>query len=227
MLDQLFNQGHIWQRHRGAEAPALDTGFEALNRRLPGGGWPADGVTEILYPQLGIGELSLLLPCLKQLSQQERWLVWIAPPWQPNAAALVAAGVDIRSVLLLTPAQGTSTSRDILWALEESLKSGAVSAVFGWPKQITIPQARRLHMCASQYQVPCFLFKRQALDQTPPATPCALRLQLRPTTADAIEIDILKQRQGWPPPPFPLALKRYSPFRYTHSTLPVNTIHNE
>jgi cell division inhibitor SulA len=210
MLDQLFSQGHIWQCHRGGHTPVVDTGFELLNHYLPGGGWPTDGVTEILYPNFGIGELSLLLPCLRQLSEKEHWQAWVAPPWQPNAAALAAVGIDIRTVLLITP----SLNRDILWALEESLKSGAVSAVLGWPQQITPPQARRLQMCAAQYQVPCFLFKQQPLTQPSQATPCTLRLQLRPLSNHSLEIDILKQRQGWPPPPFPLTVKRYSRFRY-------------
>ena len=216
MLDQLFSQGQVWQHHRHSGVPALDTGFEALNRHLPGGGWPADGVTEILYPQMGIGEFSLLLPCLKQLSQQERWLIWVAPPWQPNAAALTAAGVDIRRILLLNPAAGSTQHRDVLWALEESLKSGAAAAVLAWPTHISVPQTRRLQICANQHQVPCFLFKQQALNQTPLATPCALRLRVKPVTNTAIEIDILKQRQGWPSPPFPVVIKRFTPFRYTY-----------
>ncbi len=214
MLDQLFSKGHIWQRHRGGSTSAIDTGYEALNQYLPDGGWPADGITEVLYPRLGMGELSLLLPCLRQLSQQERWLVWVMPPWQPNAAALAAAGIDIQALLLVQVKQQSAQNREILWTLEESLKSGAVSAVLGWPQQMTPPQARRLQMCASQYQVPCFLFKHQLNYKPPQATPCSLRLQLTPQNTDTLEVNILKQRQGWPPPPFALTVKRFSPFRY-------------
>lgn len=246
MLDQLFSQGRIWQRHRGDSSTTIDTGFEVMNHYLPSGGWPADGVTEILYPQPGLGELSLLLPCLQQLSQQERWLAWVAPPWQLNAAALANAGVDIRSILVINPksnaphgrhgsisnARNNSRSNfknysrskhknksyadnnQCLWSLEECLKSGAVSAVLGWPQQLKPDQARRLQMCAGQYQVPCFLFKQQPLTKPCPATPCALRLQLTADSSDTLTITVLKQRHGWPPPPFTLSLKRYSPFRY-------------
>lgn len=214
MLEQLFTQGRIWQRHHGDAPAAIDTGFEAMNQHLPGGGWPAAGVVEIIYPHLGLGELSLLLPCLRQLSQRERWLAWVAPPWRPNAAALVSAGVDIRKLLLVSPKNGVSQHRDTLWSLEECIKSGAVSAILGWPQQLKPDQARRLHLCASQYQVPCFLFKQQPVTQTPASTACALRLQLQAIDTQRVTVSVLKQRHGWPPPPFTLTLKRYSPFRY-------------
>ena len=133
--------------------------------------------------------------------------------------------MDIRNILLITPSQITHQLKDTLWTLEESIKSGAAAAVLGWPQQMSVPQARRLQMCASQYQVPCFLFKQQPIQEPIAATPCALRLQLKAITHDAVEIDILKQRHGWPSPPFCLAIKRYSPFRYANSHIN-NTLNN-
>ena len=44
------------------------TGFDVLDRHLPGGGWPATGLTEILTEHYGIGELSLLMPALARLA---------------------------------------------------------------------------------------------------------------------------------------------------------------
>lgn len=241
MLDQLFNQGHIWQRHRHHHPPALDSGFAELNQYLPGGGWPADGVIEILYSQPGIGELSLVLPCLNQLSEQARWIIWVAPPWQPNAAALAAQGMDISKLLIVnptkivTPTRGPTThrkkslgkhldnpqnalNREILWSLEEALKSDAASAVIGWPTYTNAAQIRRLQICADQHQVPCFLFRqipeRQFFANPMQANPCALRIAIAPAQHQSIAINILKQRQGWPPPPFILSLKRHSNYRY-------------
>lgn len=214
MLEQLFNRGQIWQRHHSSHPPALDTGFAALNRHLPGAGWPADGVTEILYPRHGVGELSLLLPCLAELSRKAMWIIWVAPPLRLNAGALAAAGVDIRQILVVSPRQNT----EILWAIEEGLKSGAASAVLGWPQQASATQVRRMQICAAQNQVPCFLFKHQLLFKQSQSqqTPCALRLQLAPLTPDMLAVDILKQRQGWPAAPIALRLRRSAGFRYPH-----------
>ena len=57
-------------------APAVPTGFRALDRELPGGGWPRGALTEILGSQEGIGELQLVLPALggADLGRQARGL---------------------------------------------------------------------------------------------------------------------------------------------------------
>lgn len=60
----------LWRARKGqndagaATAAGLPTGYAALDRCLPGGGWPRQGLIEILSDQRGIGELRLLLPAL-------------------------------------------------------------------------------------------------------------------------------------------------------------------
>src|SRR5437762_12848236 len=76
-------------------APAVASGFAELDRELPGGGWPAGALTEILGRREGIGELELVLPALAALSWAGKRIVWLAPPHLPYAPALAAAGVDL------------------------------------------------------------------------------------------------------------------------------------
>ena len=58
--------GSVWQASRFAHAggTVLPTGFATLDAELPGGGWPAGALIELLADRPGIGELSLLLPLL-------------------------------------------------------------------------------------------------------------------------------------------------------------------
>lgn len=58
--------GSVWQASRLAQAggAVLPTGFAALDAELPGGGWPAGALIELLADRPGVGELSLLLPLL-------------------------------------------------------------------------------------------------------------------------------------------------------------------
>src|ERR1700751_1297436 len=42
----------------------VDTGYPALSRELPGGGWPLAALVDLLVQQPGIGELRLLRPAL-------------------------------------------------------------------------------------------------------------------------------------------------------------------
>ena len=79
-LEQMSRRG---QTDEQARPSALPTGFAEFDALLPGGGWPVGAITELMPEAQGIGELSLLLPALAQLTRAGRYLLWIAPPCLP------------------------------------------------------------------------------------------------------------------------------------------------
>lgn len=83
--------------------PVVPSGFAALDEALPGGGWPAGVLTELLLPHPGIGELRLLAPVLGQLQRQqhERCLMWFDPPAQPCAWALQSLGLSAAQMVVV------------------------------------------------------------------------------------------------------------------------------
>src|SRR3954465_11773874 len=102
-------------RGRGRSLAPIETfveGFAALDAALPGGGWPRTGLIEVLIPRHGIGELSLFLPLVAEISArpQGRWCAFIPPPYQLFAPAFAAAGVDLARILLVRARTG-------LWSL--------------------------------------------------------------------------------------------------------------
>src|ERR1051325_10784310 len=93
-LDHILERHPVWRGGRlSASASATPTGFEALDRELPGGGWPRGTLTELLVGRAGIGELRLVLPALAALSWAGRRIAWLAPPHLPSAPALAAGGL--------------------------------------------------------------------------------------------------------------------------------------
>ncbi|HVX05606.1 MAG TPA: DNA lesion error-prone repair protein ImuA, partial [Rhodanobacteraceae bacterium] len=97
ILQPLIEAGRLWRGQGTApRRDALPTGFDALDRVLPGGGWPRAALSEILFPADGVGELRLLLPALAMLSREARPIVLVAPPYLPFPAAWIAAGMDLR-----------------------------------------------------------------------------------------------------------------------------------
>ena len=86
---------------------ALTSGYAELDSRLLGGGWPQQGLVDLLLPQAGIGELRLILPVLQQLTQNA-YVVWINPPFIPYATALGAWGVNTHNILVLLIQQNHS-----------------------------------------------------------------------------------------------------------------------
>jgi len=168
--------------------PGLSTGFAALDRQLPGGGWPSGALTEILTAAEGGGELQLLLPALATLSAAGRRIVWLAPPYLPFAPALAAAGIALRSIALVR----TPRRRDLLWAAEQLLRARACHALLLWCRDVRYAELRRLAVAAADAsQVLVALFRPQQSAQT--SSPAALRLVLAPT-ASGLEVRILKCR---------------------------------
>lgn len=219
-LAALLKRPDVW---RGDEAvhvaiPSIPTGFAALDALLPGGGWPRGALTEILPERAGIGELSLLAPALARLSRQDLWLAFIAPPYLPYAPALAAVGIDLARVVMIRPEK----SGDVLWAMEQALRSGSCSAVLAWPPFLTERSARRLQLAAEAGEGWGVYFS-QRISTTAPS-PAALRLALAPAgtpiasaatsprrgapASGKLRVAILKRRGGAVPTPLLLDVPR-------------------
>ncbi len=85
-------------------------------------------LTEIQTQVTGDRSLALVLPALARLSQERRWLAWIAPPHIPPGPVLAAAGVDLSRVLVVYP----RACADGLRAVEQALRAGTCGAVLAW-----------------------------------------------------------------------------------------------
>ena len=190
-LETLLRHPGLWRGDR-PEVPAqpgVATGHAALDALLPGGGWPRAALVELMLQEEGIGELSLLLPALAALSQEARWIALVAPPHVPYAPALAAAGLDLSRLLLVR----TNNTADTLWAMEESLRSGACAAVLAWPSAISERAQRRLQLAAEEGNCMAIWFipTRQAAS----ASFASLRLGLAPAPG-GLEIRFIKRRGG-------------------------------
>lgn len=184
--------------------PACATGHAALDAELPGGGWPAGELTELLQSPAAQHEARLLLPALRQ-AQRHGPLVLVGAPHQPHLAALAAQGIP--SARWLRVEAEAFTER--LWAAEQVLRSGTAGAVLLWLPQARAEHLRRLHLAA-----------REATPEGGGAGP--LLFALRPESA----------RQQSSPAPLRLVLqgdgtglrvlvfKRRGPLQHTAITLP-------
>jgi protein ImuA len=196
---------------------ALVSGFADLDRQLPGGGWPAQALTELLLPHAGVGELRLLAPVLVALQSRQRCVVWFDPPATPCVWALGALGIQaselmvVRSkALLKAPARKLLPSADILWALEQTLKSGHAGAVLAWlPARMPADALRRLQLAAQAHDGPAFVL-RDAQERNRPS-PAPLRLLLASAGPDLLLVQLLKRRGPPLLQPLTLALPQVLP----------------
>jgi protein ImuA len=192
----------LWRAHQlGCTQQAVcASGHAMLDAQLPGGGWPVGTLTELLLPHAGLGELRLLAPALAALQRQQRCLMWLDPPSPPCAEALVALGLDVQRLVLVTsrqPIKGRAREKlpaaDILWALENALKSGHLGAVLAWlPARLPADALRRLQLAAQGHGGPAFLLRDAQERQRPSAAP--LRLLLAAAGADRLRVQVIKRR---------------------------------
>jgi protein ImuA len=216
----------LWRAHQlGRPRQAvLASGFAELDAQLPGGGWPAGALTELLLPHPGIGELRLLAPVLAALQRQQRSLMWFDPPAAPCAWALSALGLDLRQLVVVRARQGLQRQQarqqalgrlegrarerlpaaDVLWALEHALKSGHLGAVLAWlPVRLPADALRRLQLAAQSHPGPAFLLRGEEARLRPSAAP--LRLALASAGPDVLRVALFKRRG--PPLAQPLVLE--------------------
>lgn len=205
-LDALLQRADLW-RGSGcapqAEA-ALASGFAALDAVLPDGGWPCGGLTEVLAGGLGIGELSLFLPALRQLDADAGWIVIVAPPAQLHAPAWQALGLPL-SRLLVVEAEGA----DAAWACEQLLGSGALAALLVWLPTADARALRRLQLASSSTRCLSLIFRPERVATQP--SPAPLRLSLRGSDS-GLQVDILKRRGPLLAKPLCLAIERPLPW---------------
>lgn len=84
-------------------------------------------------------------------------------------------------------------SADLLWALEQALRSGQVGAVLAWlPTGLRADALRRLQLAAQSHDGPVFLFREAQARHRPSAAP--LRLGVQPAGVDGLSLRLLKRR---------------------------------
>ena len=212
----------LWRANQLSSSSKAVTasGFSALDGELPGGGWPHRVLTELLLPHPGLGELRLLVPALARIAGASdgpqhvgRSVMLFDPPAALCGPALMRFGVDAQQLLVVYGREGARAaaglrrllpSADLLWALEQALKSGHVGAVLAWlPQHLKADALRRLQLAAQSHDGPAFLFREVDARVKPSAAP--LRLLLQSAGIDRLSVRVLKRRG--PPLTQPLMLE--------------------
>ncbi|NBU00969.1 MAG: translesion DNA synthesis-associated protein ImuA [Betaproteobacteria bacterium] len=163
---------------------SIASGFQALDKQLPSGGWPCGALSELLSKQAGIGELRLLVPVLRQLTSQQKTVVLMSPPMLPYGPALACYGIDLQHLVIIK----AKHLIDRLWAIEQCLRSNSLACILAWLPHTDLRPAifRRLQLAAQQFEGPGFILS------------LGLRILKRrgPLHHDSLEIELPQSTQG-------------------------------
>jgi protein ImuA len=211
VIHTAYQRQDVWPAHMLArDARCWPSGHVLLDAQLPGGGWPLDGLTELLQERAqfksGAHVWQLLAPALHGRLQTQRGpVVLVGAPQQPFAPALRARGIAAERLLCIQ-AHDAATR---LWATEQALRCADVVAVLAWLPQVKATQLQRLNVLTQDR----LLFVLRDVRAQHEASPARLRIALSSMTengADEMALHILKRRGP------PLAQAIHLPARTPH-----------
>lgn len=198
----------IWQsggRCQGAPA-AVTLGLDAIDRTLPWGGLPVACLHEITAGAAADGAAAgFAAALLARLAAAEgarpRPALWCAAGDGPYGPALAGYGLDSRRLMLV---RGRSDT-DLLWAMEESLRSGAVAAVLGEVHEADLTASRRLQLAAETGRATALLLRPAHAKTTPSAAVTAWKIAAAPSApapygigAERWRVTLIRCRGGVP-----------------------------
>ncbi len=104
----------------------------------------AGKVTEIIVQDDNVSNIPMLMPLLAQLSKDDRWFVWIAPPVLLPKHLLIEAGVDLSKVILLNP----DSKHSAFELAKQALSTGTSHSVISWPGYLSKTELSELESAA-------------------------------------------------------------------------------
>lgn len=171
-----------------AQGPVVSSGWNALDRELPGGGWPCGMLIETLCRQSGTLEWRLLGNALRQVAEHGASVALIGPPHPPFLPGLLQAGVPARQLLWVR----ADTPAERLWAAEQLLRADGDGALVVWLPQARPEQLRRLHGHAQGRRLLLFGVRPEAAAGD--ASPAPLRVGVRLGADWTLQAQVLKRR---------------------------------
>lgn len=175
--------------HNGTAPPVFEsTGTRQLDAVLPGGGWQSGTIVELIHAATGIGELSLLMPALARITQTDRHIAFIAPPFIPFAPALANHGVRLDRLIIVN----AQKPAEILWASEQTLRCSSFRVVVTWPTVLRDQDIRRMQLAAEAGRSTGFIYR--PVSAATQASPAAVRMKLQKNANQELQIDLIKCR---------------------------------
>jgi len=187
VLDSLRTQ--IRQLERGGELgsvlssqaePTISLGDPEIDGALPWGGLPVTGLHEIFGDTAAVGFAAALIQ--KITGDSDAPILWCQHGSDLYGPGVAEFGIDPDRLILV---QGKSDT-DILWAMEEGLRSSGIAAVVGRPYKIPPIAGRRLQLAAEENGVPGLLLRPQQREQKTIAPTSAALTRWHVTAAPSI-----------------------------------------
>jgi len=179
-IRQLEHGGELGSALPSQVDPTVSLGDPEIDSALPWGGLPVTGLHEIFGDTAALGFAVALIQ--KIAGDSEAPILWCQHGSDLYGPGVAEFGIDPDRLILV---QGKSDS-DILWAMEEGLRSSGIAAVVGRPYKIPPIAGRRLQLAAEENGVPGLLLHPQNLNKNQQSPTSAALTRWHVTAAPSI-----------------------------------------
>jgi protein ImuA len=184
---------------------AMGLGLEFMSEAFPLGSFPLGAVHELISegPELAASTAGFTLAILAGLMKNGGSAAWIGNAPRIFPPALKSFGIDPGQVFFID----LKKEKDRLWAMEESLKCSALSAVIGEIPELSFTHSRRFQLAVEQSKTTGFILRSNPRTLNPNS--CIARWKIKPLPSlmeDGLpgvaypvwQIDLQKIRNGKP-----------------------------
>src|SRR5260221_1312654 len=184
---------------------SLDWGLGQIINAFPNGSFPLGAVHEFLSAQeedtaATVGFIAGLLAAIMGSNGTSLWISSSRKLFPP---ALKSFGVDPDRFIFID----LQNEKDVIWAMDEALKCGALTAVVGEVKDISFTSSRRLQLAVEQSQATGFILRTNSRNLN--ATACVARWRITSLPGEAVDglpglgfstwrVELLRIRNGKP-----------------------------
>lgn len=193
------------QGFRSSTQAAADMGLGSILDALPNAAFPVGAVHEFISAtyedQAAAG--GFVAGLLASLLGRKGTMLWISSCRTVFPPALKNFGIEPDHVIFID----LQKEKHVLWAMEEALKCGALTAVVGELREIDFTASRRLQLAVEQSQVTGFIIRRN--HKMVNTTACISRWKISSLPSEAIQdlpgvgspawcVELLRIRNGKP-----------------------------
>ena len=167
----------------------ISSGHKNLDLELPNGAWPQSCLIEMLSKETTASEMLLLIPTLKKIASQNKYLIMLAPPYLPYIPTFQSFGIREELILVVK----TNKVTEKLWVIEQSIRNNSFGALLAWVKEpCTFEKLRKIQLLAKKGNGLNFIFR--SLSAKNISSPSPLRIAVYSQKYPLIKLDIIKRR---------------------------------
>lgn len=165
------------------ECTSIDLGLGSIIEAFPGRTFPLGAVHEFLSTseEQASSTIGFITGLLSSLMGRVGTAMWISSNRSLFPPALKAFGVQPDRLIIAD----LKNEKDLLPAMEEALKCGALTAVIGEVQEISFTASRRLQLAVEESQVTGFIVRRNCRKIN--TTACVSRWRITPLPSECLE----------------------------------------